>query len=1377
MKMNSSDGQHIQFERIPNELGLSQNLISAIYQDQSGFIWVGTKNGLNRFDGYSFKVFLNDAFDSTTISNNFIHSVSEDKKGRLWVGTSAGLNLFQKQTEQFILISSGPLGQENTPLQHMSITSILHDKNGNVWLGTHRNGVVLIEFTSKNTDQLKFTVFQSDGQSNSIQRNQIVKLIEDDSGLIWVCHKEYVSHIYKNENAIFKAKSLAWNDIMESPEWAPKSLLSYAYEGNKNILGDLDIFSIIEGKDDIWLKTLDGFGKWNPITQKFTLDLLDFDRSNYSNSPLFGTGAIGLEDAHGNLWVGGARNLVKYDPKNRTIAYSNHKVRKRNKEIFDINCRSMLEDKSGIIWVGDNGRGLYKYAPLRMLFSNVNQDDERFSSSIKAIHQLATGEILFADHRNLFLWDRTNNKSISTIPLNIPREKSDLTPYFSNVFSIHQSKNGLVYVGCKYRLFILEFKDGQILNQSYVSFEDSEETIFDIHEDDNHDIWLITNSSFGTFDVATQQYNRINFEILSPSKNELEGTPCIYQQDDNILWLGTGEGLKKYDIKSKSFRHFRCHPERKNSISHNNVKTICGDPFNSNILWIGTGGGGMNQFNIEKEYFTHFKTSNGLPDDYIYGILADSQYLWISTNRGLSQFSPPSGTFNNYTVSDGLRDNEFNSGAYFKSSRSEMFFGGIKGFNSFFPAQINNNTYLPSVVITKFMVENRVIHFNEEQRYLTKPITETKSISLTHADKMISFEFSSLDFTNPARNKFSYILENFNNSWQDIGHKREITYTNIDPGTYTLKIKGSNSSGLWNDEYASLDIVMKRPWWSSWLAYLFYTLILGFLLYTWYIIQLNRRLAVAESLRLKEIDHLKTKLYTNITHEFRTPLTVISGLTDQLSKSEMWSSLNPQDQKRLNKNFSLIKRNSASLLRLVNQMLDLAKLDSGRTKSVLIHGDIIPFIQYLTESFHSLASENDIQLTYYPEIKSLFMDYDEWKIQLILFNLLSNAVKFSSSGGKIIVHTSRKRINQVDHLTIKCQDNGIGIASAHLPHVFNRFYQIEDEQTHKLSGTGVGLALVKELVTSLDGQISVESEVGQGTIFIINLPIKTECDPASSASHKTLIQTPKEIYGHSEPDQMITPVIYPLEVELPVVLIVEDNGDIQEYIRQILDINYTCLFASDGQIGMEAAFEHIPDIVITDVMMPKMNGYKLTETLKKDERTSHIPIIILTAKSQSNDRIDGLKSGADAFLSKPFIKEELIVRLEKLIELRKKLHLRYKSGVPSADLSNLSMEDVFMLKLRQTVTDHIEDADFDSDQLARLMGMSASQLYRKTKALIDQTPNHLMKMIRLEKAMVYIMHSDLNISEIAYQVGFADPSYFSRVFSQEYGRSPKSFRS
>ncbi|MCB9276972.1 MAG: helix-turn-helix domain-containing protein [Lewinellaceae bacterium] len=1397
--------QNIRFERIPNELGLSQNFISALCFDKDGFLWVGTKDGLNRFDGYRFKVYQHDPFDSTSLSSNYIKTILEDSQGRLWAGTTEGLNLFNREDESFQRLGAPekPFHPEQAitenfdGLPHGDINCILEDKLGNIWLGTMLGGLAKLEMPagSRDLEQAKITVFSSTGSENSLWEHSVTSMALDETGALWVHAYGKITVIKgSSTGGPYRIQRLNWADF--DPQWKNYSQDDFWYTENGKKQVDHRFLQVLQGRDGaVWVMSAGGFGKWLPSGPRFALYGLDINLKDYPVLPLAGAAGRSLFDHNGRLWATGGWSVVLYDTLSHKILVRNHLQDRADIGLPPgAGARSLLEGPNGNMWLGTNGNGLFKYTPGIQKFDGQNGTLLWKGNSVRTICETSDG-IIWLGLTNLRLL-RYDRKSGIATPLVLDKSRwlrtyDDELDY---VYAIAEAPDGNLWIGAEQGLFRFRMNGSELADWDFYEIREMKakgllSTIRDIHIDGQGQIWLLTPFEFGRFDPETGSFDGHDYLSLLGGERLSDAYPCIYQQRNGIFWLGTNWGLLRFDPKNNSFSHWANSPDKPESLSHNLIKCIHPDPRSpEQVLWIGTGGGGLNRFNLETGRFTHYKKQDGLPDNVVYGILSDAEgYLWLSTNQGLSRFNPHDGTFKNYTTANGLQDNEFNSAAYFKAPDGELFFGGINGFNAFHPEAVKDNHFVPNVKITGFKVANQPVDFRTDGSPLHKPITETETIVLSWQDKVFSFEFASLDLTRPEQNQYAYQMEGFHDDWQYIGTERTATFTNLNPGEYTFRVKATNYDGVWNEQGASLTVIILPPWWRTWWAYCCYAILLATLILGLYRFQLNRQLERAESERLKEMDTIKTRLYTNITHEFRTPLTVILGLTEQLSEdSEHWA-IGAEIKHKLKSGFSLIHRNSNNLLRLINQLLDLSKLNSGAMKLNPVRSNIINYLQYLTESFYSVAHERGIRLTFYSEAQGLEMDYDEEKIQNIVYNLLSNALKFTGKGGKAVLHVNQTQRQEQPFLVLKVQDTGAGIPKGQLEHIFGRFYQADSSHTRKGEGTGIGLALTKELAELMGGSIGVESTPGVGTTFTVLLPVKRE-------EGTPLAKTPPAITGirssvpGAGPDVQLPEAVDEESLagagagnDKPSLLLIEDNADVTTYITGLLAAEYNIITAPDGQAGIEKAFEEVPDIIISDVMMPAKDGYEVCVTLKSDERTSHIPIILLTAKAAEADRITGLKQGADAWLMKPFNKEELFVRLEKLVELRRNLQARYGSNLPGIftplpSSTEPNLEDLFLQKIRQVVEDRIDDHTLSIQALCQAVNLSHTQVYRKLKALTGLTPSQYIRKVRLQKAAVMLKTAQKNISEIAYEVGFSDPNYFSRAFNQEFGLTPSEMR-
>jgi signal transduction histidine kinase/ligand-binding sensor domain-containing protein/DNA-binding response OmpR family regulator len=1353
--------QNIQFERIPNELGLSQNLISCLYQDQKGFLWVGTKDGLNRYDGYQFKVYRSNAFDTTTLSNNFIQGILEDRVGHLWVGTTDGLNILDRSKGTFHRITVGPDG-----LRHHEITGLAEGADGSIWVMTSGGGLHRFWWPTEDHTPAALQVEQFGGLDyiEAGWPGTAMQLRIDQYGNIWTYGTEHLTRIYWEEGtATYEVQQIKIGDLNIDRE------LYQQFMDDPTIKNKDRVYLVFLDKEKhFWAATSFGLSRWNQQRQSFDFLPIAMEKDEYGDWPLEGTiYGTGMESTTGEFWLSGFLSMVIVDPATGRVIEKFSNKSGKLAGLPNANVLSIFEDRSGVIWAGTNGDGLFKFVPHVRRFNRGKHNRCWLGRSIRSIYETSDGVVwVGTTQAQLLQWDLAQNEMHPVIL--DERWKRDAPERFSVVYTMLEDQKKDLWLGGPKGLFRFEHQQGEVKDWSYYPIGQFKEQalsrngVRDIYEDQNGRIWVITLESFGWFDPTTAQFHSSSYLPITGGEGAPGHYPCIHQQGDGTFWLGTSNGLLRYNQKDRRFKRFASNPENPESISNNIIKCIIADPkLPDRFLWIGTGGGGLNRFDLKEETFIHFSIEDGLPDQVVYSILEDSEgFFWLSTNQGLARMDPTALTFRNYNQVDGLQDNEFNTSAYFKSKTGRMFLGGIQGINVFDPLSIQDNPVKPPIVITGFNISNQPVVFGETNTPFDEPITEHPPIRLSYKDQVFSFDFAALEFSDPSRNEYAYMLEGFDMDWQYIGQNRTATFTNIDPGHYTFRVKGTNNDGIWNDTGISLPLTVSPPWWQTWWAYTLMGVIgMGGLLF-FYQFNLNRQLAQQEARRLRELDELKNQLYTNITHEFRTPLTVIKGMAEQVP--QVWE---------IPSVLEIIRRNSDNLLMMVNQMLDLAKLESGSSQLKLRQADIVMFLRYLTESFHTMAEDQNKQLTFQANPETVFMDFDEEKIRQIVYNLISNAIKFTPEGGSIAVQSAiLPAVYSEEVLALIVSDTGIGIPPEKLPNIFDRFYQVDASTTRKAEGTGIGLTLTKQLVELMEGQISVESIPNSGTTFTILLPIK------QSAPLEEVLKpvSPHHVPSRKTPTQETPASILDSAEDLPVLLVIEDHADVVTYIKRCVQKHYKVETAENGQIGIDKAMELVPDIIISDVMMPEKDGYEVTETLKNDTRTSHIPIIILTAKATQEDKLTGLRTGADAFLMKPFNKEELLIRLANLVDLRKQLQEKYHTGVPMNGVKpeQPSLEDEFLMTIQSLILDRLDDVLLSVDDLAKAVHLSHTQMYRKLKALTGKTPTLFIRSIRLQKGHELLASTHLNVSEVTYEVGFKDPNYFSRVFQKEFGILP-----
>jgi signal transduction histidine kinase/ligand-binding sensor domain-containing protein/DNA-binding response OmpR family regulator len=1276
-------------------------------EDKFGNMWIGTwNNGLNKFNSIAqnFTRYVHKENDPNSISNNAIVSLYSDKFNFLWIGTlDGGLDKFDQEKQIFYHYKNDP-GNPRT-FSGNAVSSILGSKDGTIWIGAD-NGM-LNKFNR--TDET-FNSYELKPGNSSV--GIITSLIEDHLGYLW---------IGTNSTGVYR-------------------------------------FDIYSNKVIQHLNTSDEFFCSNLINKIF-------------------------EDKDGIIWIGTENNgLATFDTKSGRINCYTKNSNNPN-GINDNTILSIYEDRSGILWFGTWNGGVNKYNKFEKKFTTyAHNSADPYSLSSNSIYAIYVDS--FGD-----LWVSTDIFGLNR------RIKGDnkFIHYFSNKDDPHSISNNTVYSICEDSNKNLWIASDDGLNKfdresnSFIHFKhdpaDSSticsNRISQIFLDSRGNLWIgvlgvgIDKIPKGKEGVVHIMHDSVISESIAPA--------IIFdfnQDNSGNLWVGTwGGGLIMFDEEKEEVAHYQNDPENELSLSHNEVSVIHIDK--SGIMWIGTNGGGLNKFDTSAKTFKRFSEEDGLCSDVICGVLEDDNgNLWISTYKGLSRFNPRTESFRNYSIDDGLQGFEFNNWAYFKDRKGNMYFGGTDGFNVFHPDSLEDNKNIPQIVITNFQILHKPVSVGFDPLWnrtiLQKSISETELIELNHYDNIISFEFASLDYRNPIKNRYAYKLEGFDEEWTKTdGRIRYVTYTNLNPGEYIFRVKGSNNDDIWNETGTSIRLIINPPWWATWWAYAVYAIVIILITLSVRVYDLRRQrlkheleLEHEHAEKLEEIDRMRSRFFANISHEFRTPLTLILGPAEKV--------LTSCKDKFSIKQAGLIRKNAKRLLNLINQLLDLSKLEAGKLKLQASPVNLSSFVKGIVMTFESIAETNDITLKIKLEKEDVEVYLDKDKMQKILTNILSNAFKFTMEGGKITVKLFE---SGNDTVVITIRDTGVGISKKDLPKLFDRFYQADSSHTREHEGTGLGLALTKELVELHKGQIKIESQEGEWTEVVLELPMgKSHLRKEEIYEFSESEVEPLEIFDDdyvSELDNI--DLLDEIEDEKKLVLIVEDNSDVREYIRESIDADYQVIEAVNGEQGLRKAEKIIPDLILSDIMMPKMDGIELLNRIKHDSKTSHIPVILLTAKSEQADKLEGLSIGADAYLTKPFDIEELKVRIKSLIEQRRQLQIKFSKGeyIPDREEQKLNkIDEQFMNRLMGIINIHIAEEEFSIDQFGKEAGMSRSQIHRKLKALTGRSPSQYLRLIRLSRAKTMIEEQKGTVSEISYSVGFSSPAYFSRCFKNEFGYPP-----
>jgi len=1115
------------------------------------------------------------------------------------------------------------------------------------------------------------------------------------------------------------------------------------------------------------------------------------------------------------------------------------------------NVSALAETEDGMIWVGSHFDGLNRLAPGAEQFTVYKYnpvDDKNISSSkISTLYEDRQGNLWIGTKDqgiNLIPKWRKDFERITLDPTNSQNldncEITDICEdYFGNIWISTYGSDLTVLdpLSGKKTKYIRDFNDPKSISQP---------TLRSVYCDRSGTVWIGA-IILNRFDTQTNGFIKYHNDPNNPQSHAFAPIFAIYEDRDGQLWLGTaGEGLERLETTEEIFHHYRHDPENPNSLSYNVVLSIFQDHLG--VMWIGTGIG-LCRLNIDEygnEQFVRYQHTvsdpyyirrnvifdifedsnkrlwigtaaglafydrqrdsiqvlndkNGFPEDYyVYVIKEDDQNnLWLRTNEGLAKYNQVQEKFKIYNEQDGLINCKsiFNGfQAFFHSKNGMMYYGTANSLIRFHPDSIKENPDVPNVRLTDFRVHNDPVLIGSNS-ILKKSITVTDTIHLTYELNNISFEFAALDFTAPGKNQYAYRMEGVDKNWIYSENRSRASYTNMDPGEYVFRVKGSNNDGLWNETGTSVHLIITPPWWRTTWAYSGYIFIFVFTLFALRAYdQKRQRLKQALILeqehaeKLEEVDRMKSHFFANISHEFRTPITLILGPVEQMLSGSFRGNLKEQ--------YQMILRNGRRLLRLINQLLDLSKLESGRMTLRVSKYNIVELVKNFIQCFESLAKRKNILLEFDAEKEHISLYVERDKIEKILNNLLSNAFKFTPEQGKISVQITADKPHkslsaklnknrsylsdksQNEWLTISISDTGIGIESDRLEKIFDRFYQIDDSQKREYEGSGIGLSLTRELVELHHGVLKVESEPGKGSTFFIYLPLGKDHfskDEICETEDLSLLA------DNSIMDDIFTEADYKHtsdnNLNLPRLLIVEDNADMRSYLSGHLVHEFRIIEAKDGQDGFHKATEEIPDIVISDVMMPGMDGFELCHKIKTDTRTSHIPLILLTARAESSHKIEGLETGADDYLVKPFIAEELMVRSKNLIEQRRKLKERFgrETNFSFNDLSNNQADNRFMQNLMTIVDENLSEFGFNIEDLSGKLGMSRMSLHRKIQGLFGQSPGSFLRTIRLKRGAELLKDKSRNISEVAYEVGFESPNTFSKNFRRQFGISPSEF--
>ena len=1340
--------------------------VQSVYQDRDGYIWISTRNGLFQYDGYSITTYKSNLYRPDLLTNNNIYCVAEDAQHRLWIGTYSGLNVLDKQTGQIRKI-------DDPEINGIGISQILVTSDNRILFATEGG---LLEYLEDNN---RFLAFNQDNTGGVFPKTTVKSLFEDDRGDIWI--GTWSQGLFRYEKRT--------GEYWKYPQMNSGNSAHVVFQ---------------DSHKNIWVGTW-GAGlhllhdAYNPEKTTWTTFTHDENRSGTISDNLIY--AISEDLNTNSLWVGtrsGLSILSLRDMEMLHWSFENCYSGESENSITSSEVASLLRDRQGIMWVGMIGGGV-NMANTRKAKFNL----DRLSEAKRILKSNSVRSILLDDEGQLWMGISTYGFGVEdrrTGKFTHHGQMPDFSSYrgISTVMSIMQSPStGHIWIGV-YNGGAYEIDKSAPVGKRVKAYNSSNapwmcnSCIYYICEDSKQNLWFATKSGVS---MRAADGTPVRFDSLKVGDVAVRDMVVmqLVEGHDSEMWLasnthgviriqGSGNSLSGYTFSGYSVSNGKLNSDYANCI----YKDVEGR------IWVGTGGSGLSLYDAVEDVFLPAHKLWNLPGDAVTNIQSDKKgNLWLGTNAGLLRLTVPRDlqnvTYRLYTTSDGLQDNIFNRGASFVASDGEMFFGGHRGYNSFYPDKQDEQVFSSPVVITDIKV------FNQSWTALSdKERSEISNLSPRFTDKIVldykrnnfSIEFSALEYANPERNRYAYRLDGFDAGWQYTdASKRFAYYNNLKSGTYTFYVKSSNSNGIWDENIQTVKVVILPPPWKTWWAYTLYIIVL--LGISWYIYRIVRnRIRLRNALHLREmeqakseeINHAKLQFFTNITHELLTPLTIISASVDELK----------QTAPAYKEQYDVMTHNINRLIRLLQQILEFRKAETGNLKLKVLQGDLVLFVRRSLDGFRPLMKKKDIRFTIQSDADKCLAFFDPDKLDKILYNLLSNASKYNKPGGKVGIELNCDEVNGIACIIVK--DNGPGIPKESQKNLFKRFYE-GDYRKFNTIGTGIGLSLVRDLVTLHHGSISVESEEGKGAAFKIQFPVhrfaysEDEIDDAVTLLDSDGIDAVQEdvVITDAQADileENLIPVEQSVAEKSHTLLLVEDNEDLLGLMVKLLGGDYTIHTATNGKEALEVVELEDIDLIVSDVMMPVMDGIEFCRNIKGNFDTSHIPLILLTAKKQEEDRVEAYESGADAFITKPFNLSVLHARIGNLLKSRERVMKDFKKQLvfEAKELNYTSMDEDFLQRAIDCVNRHLDDPNFDQTQFLEEMNTTKSTFFRKLKSLTGLTYVSFIRNIRM-KAACRIMEEKkhVRISELAYAVGYNDPRYFSSIFKKEIGMQPSEY--
>jgi len=1301
--------------------GLPSKNTTATIKDRRGFIWVGTENGLCRFDGYTFKIFYHKAGDSTSISNNFISTIVEDHRGRLWIGTMDGLNVLDPLTEQF----QSFYHDEKRPssLSNNKIWALLCDKQGVIWVGTDDG------FNRYEEKTGSFTVYQPKAKSpDAMVGKSVNSIVEDRFGKLWLGN---------------------WSGGLNQFDKSTKRFRNFQQKQLPGLKNPNDVWTLAYDQQGIiWVGTYwSGLFRFDPVSSTFRA-------VPTSGAKILGVYSI-LPLSSGLMLVGANNGFYWLDTK--------HNKWERLQNLSNNAFGEAYRDRDGIIWINAKD-GFLKIDNKQYKFdlNNMRLGDLEVRSLANRGDQLWIGT-----NRGLFCYDYGLGKLSQ-----IPRKDKANSPERNDISKLYFDQEGKLWILSEDGFDSYDIQKQAFLHYSHHSALGdlfNEDVFRDILEVEPGIYYLATDAGLKIYNRHTNTFKHYYSNKNDPYSLSNNHLYSLLKDEQGQIWIGTyGGGLNRFNPRTGRFKAYRTAED--SGISSNIIRGLFRDSKNN--IWVSTPDG-LNRFDFKTSRFKVYSNADGFPSNVFRQITEDPNgNLWITTENGLSKFDPKRMVINNFDETDGLYVN-----AVLHDSGRYMYLAGIGGVIRFDPLSVPFNRTIPAVYFTDFQLFNKSVLPNPRGP-LRENLNITQELTLDYEQSVMSFEFVGLNYRYPDKNHYAYMLEGFDKKWNMVGTQRKATYTNLNPGTYTLWIRASNNDGVWNKEGRKLIINIRPPWYWTWWAYIGYAFAIAAAIYV-YIRYRNKqqnlkykiKVASIENEKEKELHEKKLSFFTNISHEFRTPLTLIINPIKEL--------LYHDDKNVDTSNLNIVYRNAKRLLSLVDQLLLFRKADANADKLRIAELDIVNLSKEVYLCFSHQTSSRKITYDFVSASDHIGIYADREKLEIALFNLLSNAIKFTPDGG----HVKLEIVERPDRLSIQVSDTGCGIPEGTGDKIYNRFYQEQDASLR--AGFGIGLYLVRSFIESHGGSISYRSQANEGTTFFVELLKGSQrIDPDQilpiAESGSVLLMELAADSGNvnaSEEKTAVEKITEEITTEKKSILIIDDNKSIRDYLVDIFNPFYQLYVASSGEEGMQMIRELLPDFIISDVMMQGISGIEICSLVKEDADLCHIPVVLLTASSSPEIKLKGLEIGADDYISKPFDKDLLVARVAGILKSKNSLQKYFYNEI-TLNSSNTKISSEyrdFLQECIRIVEHHITDPNFSIQVLADEIGMSRSNLFNKIKSISGRSSNSFIRFIRLRKAAEIFINTDNTISETMFMVGMNDIKYFREQFNKLFNMNPSEY--